>query len=255
VAEHVEHAAPPHAGEHEEAHGHEEGHGGGHGHGGHEKKHGGDDHGGGHGGHGGSWLVTYCDMITLLMALFICIITFASKEPERYSKKQDSLLYGSGGTGIAGLLRQGMEQDSIVWRRRPMRARVGTTGSEMPPRYSESSLESTAEILRQLDQPAIGTLEDNYGMRVPISLLFSPDAKISPTGQQLLSAVARNIRSLPYDIHFQVNNPSDVPKAVMLSKFLWEQQGILPSRIGVGILEMPGTWSPSVWLTFHRKRS
>src|SRR5262245_60262712 len=251
VADHADPHEPDHEPGHADAHAeHSEGHGShAKGHGGH----GGEGHGGG--GHGGSWLITYCDMITLLMAMFICIITFASKEPERYAKKKDSLMYGAGGTGIAGMMQRGMEQDSIVWRRRPMRGRVGPSGSEMPPRFSESALESTAEVLRGLEETGLGTLEDNYGIRVPLALLFASDGRISPSGKQVLQAVARNVKSLPYDIHLQVNAAANVAKAVMVAKYLWEQQGILPGRMGVGVREAPETWSSSLWMTFHRRRT
>src|SRR5262249_39378588 len=156
----------------------------------------------------------------------ICIITFASKEPEHYAKKKDSLMYGQGGTGIAGMMQRGMDQDSIVWRRRPMRARVGMSGSEMPPRYSEAALESTAEILRHLEESGMGTLEDNYGVRIPLGMLFTQDGRISSSGAQVLEAVARNVRQLPYEIHIQVNGAAQIPKAVSLTKYLWERQGI-----------------------------
>jgi hypothetical protein len=194
-------------------------------------------------------------MITLLIALFICIITFASKEPERYSKKLDSLMYGTGGTGIAGLLQRGMEQDSVLWRKRPMRARSGNVGSEMPPLHSDASLESTAEILRRLDGPTPGTLEDSYAMRVPISMLFGSDQRLSPGGRQLFQVIANNIRALPYDIQLQVNNQGDVPKAVVIAKYLWEQLGIAPSRTGVGTRTAPRTWGSSLWIIFHRRRA
>jgi len=232
-------AAPAHG----PAHG--KGHKGGHG--------GGDGHGGG-GGHGGSWIVTYSDMITLLMAMFICIITFSSREPERYSKKRDSLMYGEGGTGIAGKMSSSLEQDAVVWRKRPVSARAGQHGSEMPPLYSEPALEATAAVLRRLDGPLAGTLADNYALRVPLAVLFGPDGTVSAAGKELLASVARNLRQLPYDIAFQFDDARDLPRGVRLCQHLAEEQGIPPSRLAVGVREGPREWSSSVWITFARRQ-
>src|SRR5262249_21869858 len=84
------------------------------------------------GGHGGGWIVTYSDMITLLMACFIMIITFSTKEKEGYSRKRDSLIGGGGGTGLAGPSGQGRDRDAVVWLMHPLLARLAETGSELP---------------------------------------------------------------------------------------------------------------------------
>ena len=63
----------------------------------------------GGGGHGASWIVTYSDMITLLMTLFIVIVTFGTKQQDKYSKKNDSVVGGKGGLGAAGPATQGAD--------------------------------------------------------------------------------------------------------------------------------------------------
>jgi hypothetical protein len=163
------------------SHAHAAGHKKGHRQGGY-----GDDHGGG--GHGGSWIVTYCDMITLLIACFICIITFASKEKEKYFTNRDSVLYGPGGGGVAGRAAPGGDHDSVIWRQRPMSARFNAPGSETAPMFSDPALEVTAEVFRQLDGPTIGTVGDRYVMRVPLASLFVSGRELSATGKLLLRA-------------------------------------------------------------------
>lgn len=251
MAEHAEH--PEHPGH--EGEGHEQHEGEGHGHGGgHGKGHGGghaDGHGGG--GHGGSWLVTYCDMITLLMAMFICIITFSSREPERYSKKRDSLMYGEGGTGIAGNLARGLEHDSFLWRKRPLSARSGLAGSEIPPRYSDPAERSTAQVLRELDEKPLGTLADSYGLRVPLAMLFTADGKLTASARQLLQAVTRNLKNLPYDILFELNDPATLAKGVALAEYVATTFGLPPSRMAVGMHPTTDAVGPSVWIVFSRR--
>src|SRR5690242_8089265 len=145
----------------------------------------------GGGGHSCKWIVTYSDMITLLMACFIMIITFSSKEKENFAKKQDSLIGGTGGVGVAGPLKQGADSD--LWRMRPPLARQTQVGSEMPPQYSDPAFQSTGELLRGLEGSALGTLADSYSLRIPLRLLFQKDTELSPSGRQLLHAVARNL--------------------------------------------------------------
>jgi chemotaxis protein MotB len=78
-----------------------------------KKKRGGDDHGGG-GGHDGAgglrWLLTYTDMVTLLLALFIVMWASAEPNPEKmeqiqaafavaFGYGQPAMLASGGGTG------------------------------------------------------------------------------------------------------------------------------------------------------------
>ena len=45
------------------------------------------DEGGSSGGHGGPvWLLTYCDLITLLVAFFVMLISFSTINVDKYKK-------------------------------------------------------------------------------------------------------------------------------------------------------------------------
>ena len=81
-------------------------------------------------------------------------------------------------------------------------SRVAEDGSEMPSLYADPSPNLAAEVLRSLETPVLGTLADSYVMRVPIGLLFTTTAVLTPAGTLLLHAVAQNIRHLPYDLRF-----------------------------------------------------
>src|SRR5579885_3441765 len=120
----------------------------------------------GGGGHGAKWIVTYSDMITLLMTLFIVIVTFGSKEQDRYAKKLDSVVGGEGGTGAAGPTGQGIGRDSVLVRVSFL-GRTVYTGSEAPPLYSDPYPEPAAAALRALEKPPLGRLSDNFAFRVP----------------------------------------------------------------------------------------
>src|SRR5271170_2887306 len=113
------------------------------------------------GGHAGL-IVTYSDMITLLMACFIMIITFASKEPEKYGQKKDSLVGGEGGNGVIGTPSKSDNNDSVIWRERPGISRTGKGISEMPTLYSDPDMPTTTEILNALELPLVGKLKDSF---------------------------------------------------------------------------------------------
>jgi chemotaxis protein MotB len=251
--EHAAHAADAHPPEHGEQgehaeHGDHGGHGGGHGgHKGHDEGHG--------GGHGGSWLITYCDMITLLITFFICIVTFASREngAHQHPRKRDSLLYGPGGSGIAGGKQSSMNHDSVIWRQLPVCALPERKGSEMPPLYSDPEMEATSTALTALEGPMFGTLADSYSMRTPLSLLFTDDGKLTPSGVELLGVVASSLRRLPYDIYLQVDDPKYLPRAVTAAQHLVNHEGLAPFRIGVGVRISPEPWNPSLWFLYSQR--
>jgi chemotaxis protein MotB len=222
-------------------------------HGGRQRGGHGNDHGGG-GGHGGSWIITYCDMITLLIACFICIITFASSEKEKYAKKRDSLLFGTGGVGIAGPTAEAMELDSVVARPRPLAARLGTAGSEVLPMHDSPGMDAASEVIRQLDAPIPGTLQDSYALQLPMRLLLGPDNKLTEVGTGILHSIADNVRRLPYDIYFQVDDPAALTKAVTLSAYLGQQESIPPGRLGIGLRNASNSAADSIWLFFARQR-
>src|SRR5581483_5300148 len=205
-------------------------------------------------GHGGSWIITYCDMITLLIACFICIITFASSEKEKYNKKRDSLLFGAGGVGIAGGMAESMELDSMVARQRPLAARLGTQGSEVLPMHDNPGMDAAAEVIRQLEVPIPGTLQDSYSMQLPMRLLLGPDNKVTEVGTGILRSIADNVRHLPYDLYFQVEDPAALTKAVTLTAYLGQRESIPPGRLGIGLRTAANSSADSIWLFFARQR-
>lgn len=205
-------------------------------------------------GHGcAAWIVTYSDMVTLLMACFIMVITFASKEPEKFSKKRDSVMGGEGGSGSAGEGKQTLDHDTIVWRERPRTARLGEGGSEMPSLHSDPMLETTEDILRRLELPTLGTLADSFTVRLPAALLFRSDGKLSESGLSLTHAIAQKVRQLPYDILVEVDDSQYASRAVTLCQRLMLQEQIYPGRLGVGVRQVAQPWNASVWLTYVRQ--
>jgi len=237
-------AEQPH---HEHAAGHgAKGHGGRHG-GGHGDGHG----GGGHG--GGNWIVTYCDMITLLIAFFICILTFASRESgnQNFPKFRDSVLYGPGGSGPAGAAIRGSDRDAVVWRQLLISAYPSAPGSRIPPLYSDPTFEKTSEVLHLLETSSLGTLGDSHVIRMPMVLFFDKEQDLTPTGQYLLRYVAYHVRRLPYNLLVQVAQPQHLAQAVGLVRHLQQKNAMEPSKLGVGIRPATEELNPHVWFVLQ----
>ncbi len=193
----------------------------------------------GGGGHGAKWIVTYSDMITLLMTLFIVIVTFGSKEQDRHSKKLDSIVGGQGGTGFAGPSGQGTGRDSVMVRVSPL-GRSVYTGSETPPLYSDPYPQPAAAALRALDESPAGRLSDNFAFRVPAEFLFDARGGLTASGATFLRGVGSAVRHLPFDVQLQVAGKERVPAAAKAVQYLFTNASLQPWRLGVAVCGGPG---------------
>lgn len=208
----------------------------------------------GGGGHGAKWIVTYSDMITLLMTLFIVIVTFGSKEQDRASKKLDSVVGGQGGTGAAGPTGQGTGRDSVLVRVSPL-GRSVYSGSEVPPLYSDPYPEPAAAALRALKEKPVGGLSDNFAFRVPADSLFDAAGKLTPSGMTLLRTVANAVRRLPFDVQLRVAGKERAAAAARAVQYLFANAGLEPWRLGVAVGPPPaGATADDVLLVLLRNR-
>jgi flagellar motor protein MotB len=205
-------------------------------------------------GHGNTWIITYSDMVTLLMACFICIITFSSKETEPFASKQNSFLEGTGGKGIAGeMAKNRLERNAVVWRLRLHQAHAGEAGAEMAPMYQNPSLEISTQILQALEKALPGRLTDNFAIRLPVSLLFEKADRLSASGVRLLHVLAVNLRDLPYDWQFQIAQDEHIVQAVKLCGYLATREGYEPARLAVGGRPPVAGEDDSIWLVLARQ--
>lgn len=209
-----------------------------------------EEHGGGH---GASWIVTYCDMITLLIACFIMIITFGSKEKGNLFPRRDSIRDGQGGSGVVGPEQAGPDRDALVWRVLPSPRRAASVGSELPPLFSDPQPDAMPEVLRRLEVDQSHTLGDSYQFQIPLGLLFNDQGELTPGGVQWLHTIGRHIRALPYDLLLQVDDARQLPRVITIAHYFAKKEAMHPGRIGVGLRADTSSGHTAVALTFVRR--
>ena len=110
-----------------------------------------------------AWVMTFSDVITLLMTFFILLLTFATNTPETFDRLQVTMFGGGGSTGFVSEV-EGMDRDELLTR---MRARVGRTtaaGSAMPPLYSDPTFASLEKNFAGLETRILCCVNSGAGV-------------------------------------------------------------------------------------------
>lgn len=197
-----------------------------------------------------AWIVTYSDMVTLLMTFFILIVTYASREPESLQQMLTSIVGGKKGTGAAGPITAEREKQQIVVRLTPLHGQPLKRGAEIPPTYSEQDLSLKDAVHKNVEEE-IGTLQDSYELQLSKRTLFTHEG-ISNTGHATLTGICKQMATLPYAIQVQVDDSADIPRASLVYQFLFVQGGIDPRRLSIAANSQAVTAGDTVRLVFQR---
>ena len=181
-----------------------------------------------------AWLMTFSDVITLLMTFFILLLTFATNEPESFERMQVSMFAGGGASGIAGPPQKPTELDSILMRTRSRAGRITTRGSEIPPTSRDPALRSLSKGLQGLEQDEQRKLSSQHSATIPLGELVNPDGEVTSMGSQQLKMLARNIRNRPFDVKLVASTQKDMEKAHALAWALHKHHGVEINKIAVG---------------------
>lgn len=168
------------------------------------------------------WLVTYADMITLLMVLFIVLFAMGQTDLAKYKKLRNSLAVGFGGPdkmalldGGQGINEGGASPSGVV----PSEIAANTALNTLEKRVSawkieKAKLEEAATALREairsaksahlIDDSQIKITVGSRGLIVSITsdvVLFAPgSATLQTGGQRILDRLASQLVALPNQI-------------------------------------------------------
>lgn len=225
---------------------------------------GGGDHGGGGGGHDGAgglrWLLTYADLITLLMVFFVVMYSISKVDTEKYKilahSLKVSLLEGAAGNSVIDLAAAPVDTA------RPLDGIVAADGGSASGGGKGSLERIGAELEKELRAAGLsGRVTVNMSERglvvsfVDAVFFDLAKADIRPDSREVLRRVANVLAKIPNKILVEGNtdnlpiNTAQFPsnwelsaaRAVAVARFLTEHAGIDPRRVGATGF---GEWNP-----------
>ena len=168
------------------------------------------------------WLVTYADMITLLMVLFIVLFAMGQTDLAKYKKLRQSLATGFGGPdkmalldGGSGINEGGASPAGVVPSEIAAKAALTTLEKRASAwKVEKAKLDDAAAALREslkgaksahlIEDSQIKVAVDSRGLIITISsdvVLFSPgSATLQGGGQRILDRLASQLASLSNQI-------------------------------------------------------
>lgn len=162
-----------------------------------------------------AWMVTYSDLVTLLLTFFVLLLSMASLDPVRFTEASSSL------------------KDAFGMHARPAHVEFAIPILPSPPitKYSPIQNEMTTKIYRRMktqintdklsqDIDIVQKDGDTIVLRVKESILFGEgDTKLSPKSYPLLRYVADIIRPLPLRLRIEGHTDTTDQPQVELEKW------------------------------------
>ncbi|MGH2366499.1 MAG: OmpA/MotB family protein [Chloroflexota bacterium] len=161
------------------------------------------------------WLLTYADLITLLMVFFVVLYSFATIDVKKFLNLKGSLDKAFNTGVLAGIANQGLNQQLS-----------GASVQEQIAAANENAKASVASQLQKIAQAtgageAIQVIQTAEGVTVSLSanLLFqSGTAQLKPGALALITAVAQPLETISNPVQV-VANTDDLPPAPTNSNF------------------------------------
>ena len=182
-----------------------------------------------------AWFMTYSDVITLLMTFFILLLTFATNEPEGFQQMQVAAFGGRKNAGAPGPTSEESDADQLVLRYRPRSSRQTAHGSEMPAIEEDALAESLSQGLKALDEENNLAQANRIAVTISIHRLRDESGELTTWAQQIMRLLAVQLKRLPVEALFEVENEQDVELATQLVDFIIEKQNVPPGRVALSI--------------------
>jgi chemotaxis protein MotB len=175
-----------------------------------KKGHGGGGGGGGHGGGDSRWLVTYADLLTVLMVLFLVLWTISSIDLKKFEKFKSGLgdfgnpaaAQASGESGGGAGATAGEEFPSTTTTVEPGETTTTVPGEGPPPTLTNSQLAAVATDIENALAAAgfssgSGVKLEKRGLAVSVStdgvLFDSGRAELTDAGREVIAAIAPSL--------------------------------------------------------------
>lgn len=214
------------------------------------RKRGGDGHGGGGGGHDGAgalrWLLTYADMITLLMVFFIVLYSMSQVDSAKYQELQRSLQVALSSGSIIQFQEQPIHTNTPGPGKAPSATGEGLGNTkEDPLELLGRDVATALNELVKAGEIRVSTTERGTVISMQGSVLYAlGDAEIRPGAEPVLHEVAQALARVPnsvvvegYTDDYPINTPQfpsnwelSTRRATNVVRFLIEREGLAPQR-------------------------
>jgi chemotaxis protein MotB len=190
------------------------------------------------------WLITYADLITLLMVFFIVLYSMANADTDKFKRISAALtqafnvdvLQGSGASSITDGAPEAKSQieDLISSAEVPEAMRI------------KNKIESILKTSEQMPEVSVGEDREGVVIRLSGSYLFdSGRAELKPNSLAVLDAIASELKLLPNDIRVDGHTdstPIDSPRyptnwelstarALAVTRYFTETSGVRADRL------------------------
>lgn len=196
------------------------------------------------------WMVTFCDIMSLLTTFFILLLTFSTIETEDFTLAAGSL------RGAFGVISDSKDSESITERIQPRAGRNVTEGQDTPPPEWmpmdwKKQVRDIRDVLVRLeleDQLDFNVLRKGFVIHIGSDVLFeSGSAELSPDRLPILARLAAVVAHLSNELElaghtddtFQPGPKFDtewglsIARAASVARYLVQSRGVPPSRVGV----------------------
>ncbi|MBV8087102.1 MAG: flagellar motor protein MotB [Chloroflexi bacterium] len=161
------------------------------------------------------WLLTYADLITLLMVFFVILYSFSIIDVKRFQDLKGSLDKAFNSGVLAGLNSTSLS--------------ANVSNGTVPQRIASADTTKTAAVASQLqkvadatgagDQVTINQVAEGVTVSLSASLLFqSGTADLKPGAADLLKQIAAPLKDIPNPLEI-IGNTDDVPPAATNSMY------------------------------------
>jgi chemotaxis protein MotB len=191
------------------------------------------------------WLITYADMITLLMVFFIVMYSMANTDLKKFAQVAESMqvAFNAGGIGRRG--GSGLLNNSSSSGNKPL------IFQNLPPRQRDfvsvsSDLTTFAQTAGLEGQISVNMNVEGIIISLSDAMVFEPGStELRPESIETLHEIAKILKTLPNPIrvdghtdHLPTNSPLyptnwelSVARAVSIVRYLAEEEDIDPSRL------------------------